>query len=56
MIDENIIDKLNSIGCTSFNLTPDEIQNIQSLNEDKIFEDIYNKIVEASSCSLLKEE
>ena len=56
MIDENIIDKLNSIGCTSFMLTPEEIKHLQSIDEDKIFEDIYQNIIEAGGCSLLKEE
>ena len=56
MIDESIIDKFNSIGCTSFMLTPDEIKHLQSIDEDKIFEDIYQKVIEITGCPLLKEE
>lgn len=50
-LDESIIDKLNSIGCMSFNLTPDEIKHLKPSDEDKIFEDIYQQVVEACGCS-----
>lgn len=56
MINESIIDKLNSIGYISSILMPEEIKHLQSLDEDKkIFEDIYQKIIETSGCPLLKE-
>lgn len=56
-LDGSIIDKLSSIGCTSFNLTPDEIKRLELIDEDKIFEDIYQKVIEATGCPLsLKEE
>lgn len=39
MIDENIIDKLSSIGCTSFMLTPDEIKQLELVNEDDLMDE-----------------
>lgn len=50
MIDENIIDKLSSIGCTSFMLTPDEIKQLELVNEDDLMDEWQQKIVDAGGC------
>ena len=54
--EENIIDKINSFGCTSFNFTPAEIQQLELIDENKFIEKFRQNIFEAGGCSLLKEE
>lgn len=56
--EQEIIDKLSSIGCTSFMLTPDEIKQLEFADENDLMDECYQKIIEAGGCpsSVLNEE
>ena len=54
--EENLIDKINSFGCTSFNLTPAEIQQLELVDENDFIERFRQNVFEAGGCQLLKEE
>lgn len=54
--DEEIIDKFNSCGCTSFNLTIDEIKHFKLADENDLIERCRQNIIETGGCPLLKEE
>jgi hypothetical protein len=53
-VEDEVIDKFNSCGCTSFMLTPDEIKQL----ENDFIDECQQKIIEASGCpsSLLNGE
>ena len=56
MLSPSVIDKFNSYGCTSFILTPDEIQQLKLIDENDCIENFRQNIFEASGCPLIKEE
>ena len=54
--EEEIIDKINSFGCTSFSVTPAEIQQLELIDENDFIEWLRQNTFEASGCSLIKED
>ena len=55
-VNKSTVDKFNSLGCTSFNLTPNEIKQIKSTSENDFIEKCHQDIIDAGSCTLLKED
>ena len=54
--EEELIDKINSFGCTSFSVTPTEIQQLELIDENDFIERFRQNNFEAGGCTLLKEE
>ena len=54
--EEELVDKINSFGCTSFNMTPAEIQRLELIDENELIEKFRQNTFEAGGCSLIKEE
>lgn len=54
--EEELIDKINSFGCTSFSVTPAEIQQLELIDENKFIEKFRQNNFEENGCQLLKEE
>ena len=54
--EEELIDKINSFSCTSFSVTPAEIQQLELIDENDFIEKFRQNNFEAGGCSLIKEE